>query len=220
MRHLSDYDFYIFDCDGVIFDSNQLKIEAMKTALSTLFSDNEIITGCLDYFSKNFGKSRFHHVDYFVRDLLPVPDSEIEITKEKILVNYSALCKKLYLEAEFTPGFMNFLNQLKGRKYVASGSEQQELRDIFEQRGISEYFHGIFGSPQPKSEIISAIIESENNGCCVMFGDAESDLKASLSNQIDFIFYSPYSNVQEKMLGLCASHQFPAIHDFSEVILK
>ena len=33
MPPLNDYEVYIFDCDGVILDSNQLKIKAMKQAL-------------------------------------------------------------------------------------------------------------------------------------------------------------------------------------------
>ena len=50
MRQISDYDIYIFDCDGVILDSNQLKIEAMERALSALFTKKTEIDNCIHYF--------------------------------------------------------------------------------------------------------------------------------------------------------------------------
>ena len=137
MLKLSNYDIYIFDCDGVILDSNQLKIDAMKNALSIQFSDKQVIDKCTSYFRNNFGKSRFHHVDIFVNELLPIDETQKESVRETILTNYSSQCKSLYLKADITPGFIPFIESLSGSKYVASGSEQQELRDVFNQRGLS-----------------------------------------------------------------------------------
>ena len=67
MHQLSKYDVYIFDCDGVIFNSNQLKIKAMKNSLEANFSDSHLIKQCLNYFQLNFGKSRFHHIEHFLK---------------------------------------------------------------------------------------------------------------------------------------------------------
>lgn len=217
MLKLSSYDVYIFDCDGVILDSNQLKIDAMKNALSLQFSDAQVIDKCASYFRDNFGKSRFHHVDVFVNELLPIEVEQKESMKNKILEHYSSQCKALYLKADITPGFVAFIERLNGKKYIASGSEQQELRDVFTQRGLSHYFNQIFGSPTPKADLISHILKLENSNNAIMFGDAESDFNSAHSNNIDFVFYSPFSNVKEKMNALCSSHQLPIIDDFSKV---
>ncbi|MGY5449830.1 HAD family hydrolase [Agarivorans sp. MS3-6] len=217
MRLLSKYEVYIFDCDGVILDSNQLKIEAMRNALEAHFSAQDLITECVDYFRHNFGKSRFHHVAYFLDAIIKVEGTKKQEFEQQILADFSKQCRALYLTAELTPGFIAFLSHCKGKRYVASGSEQSELRDVFAQRGLDGYFDGVFGSPTPKVELIQYILEQENSTNAVMFGDAESDMLSAQKNHIDFVFYSPYSNVKEKMLEQCSLHQHLIIDDFSTV---
>jgi phosphoglycolate phosphatase-like HAD superfamily hydrolase len=215
MPQLSSYDIYIFDCDGVILDSNQLKIKAMRNALEAHFSNHALINDCVDYFRNNFGKSRFHHVRHFLDSILGVKEDQRDALEQLILTSFSTQCRALYLKAEITPGFMAFIEQCKGKRYVASGSEQNELRDVFVQRGLDVHFNGVFGSPTPKTELIRGILEQENNTNAVMFGDAESDMLSAKQNQIDFVFYAPYSNVKEKMIEQCLLQQHLIIDDFS-----
>ena len=215
MPQLSNYEVYIFDCDGVILDSNQLKIEAMKNALEAHFLSPRQIEQCVSYFRYNFGKSRFHHVAHFLDSFLSVaPEQKAEIERQ-ILESFSKQCRTLYLLADLTPGFITFIKQCQGKKYVASGSEQGELRDVFAERGLDKYFDGVFGSPMPKAELIKHILEQEQNTNAVMFGDAESDMLSAHQNEIDFVFYTPYSNVKDKMLEQCSLHQHLVIADFS-----
>lgn len=220
MPLLSEYEVYIFDCDGVILDSNELKIEAMKNALEEHFSAKNLIAECVDYFRHNFGKSRFHHVAHFLDSILTIEDDNRSKIEQLILADFSKQCRTLYLKAQLTHGFMSFLAQCKGKRYVASGSEQIELRDIFVQRGFDAHFDGVFGSPTPKVELIRNILEQENNTNAVMFGDAESDMMSAMQNHIDFVFYAPYSNVKEKMIKQCCLHQHLIIDDFSTVRFK
>ncbi len=217
MPQLSKYEVYIFDCDGVILDSNQLKIEAMKNVLEAHFSSQEQISKCVEYFRRNFGKSRFHHVAHFLDEILKVSPEKRGQLEECILADFSKQCSSLYLAAELTPGFLEFLAHCKGKRYVASGSEQEELRGVFVQRDLLKHFDGIFGSPTPKSKLIQSILEHEETTDAVMFGDAESDMLSAHQNGIDFVFYSPFSNVKEKMLELCSFHQHIVLNDFSKV---
>ena len=217
MPHLNDYEVYIFDCDGVILDSNQLKIEAMKNALKVHFSDQNLIQQCLEYFRNNFGKSRFHHVAHFLEKILMIAAEDKSEIEQLILEDFSRQCRTLYLSAKLAPHFISFVEQCEGKRYVASGSEQGELRDVFYQRSLDKFFDGIFGSPTPKTEIIQGIIEQEKNTNAVMFGDAESDMHSAQKNHIDFVFYAPFSNVKEKMIEKCKVYQFLIIDDFSTV---
>ena len=220
MLDLSKYDVYIFDCDGVILNSNELKIDAMKGAVKLHVHDDYLIEKCIAYFCQNFGKSRFHHVEVFVNKILLIEECKKKHVKDSILSVYAEQCRKLYLQAELTPGFIDFLTHLKGKKYVASGSEQQELRDVFKQRGINKYFDGIFGSPTGKSVLIRSILEMEASYNAIMFGDAESDLIAAQSNNIGFVFYSPFSSVKEKMLSICSTKQLPVINSFEGMVFN
>ena len=199
MLRLSDYEVYIFDCDGVILDSNKLKIEAMNQALYTCLGEHKKINECLNYFKINFGTSRFNHINVFVSEILDLPVVERKKTYNELLSCYSAQCKKLYLKAELTLGFLEFIQGLSGKKYIASGSEQNELIDIFKDRGLDIHFEKILGSPEAKVNLVASILK---DGCCnaVMFGDAIADMKAALDNEIDFIAYLPYSNVRKELV--------------------
>lgn len=199
MRPISDYKVYIFDCDGVILDSNQLKMDAMERALCAIFQQKSEIDLCVNYFKHNFGKSRFHHVDVFLNDFLTVKKKDKSQYRQDIINSYSSMCKSLYLDASITPGFLEFLQLLDGKKYIASGSEQEELRQVFKERGLDNLFDGIYGSPIAKSENVGTILNIENNDSAIMFGDAISDINAALDNKIDFVAYTPFSNVSVQL---------------------
>lgn len=217
MRQIANYDVYIFDCDGVILDSNQLKIDAMHNALSVLITDNAKVESCVDYFRNNFGRSRFHHVDIFIEQFLLLDGNKAQQIKQSILDAYSAQCKSLYLKAELTPGFIDFITQLEGPKFVASGSEQQELRDVFNSRGLDSYFEEIYGSPAKKSDLVTDILQFTNSSNAIMFGDAISDLEAAKINKIDFVAYTPFSNVIEALVEASSASGFEAIEAWPRI---
>jgi phosphoglycolate phosphatase-like HAD superfamily hydrolase len=214
MRPLDDYDVYIFDCDGVILDSNELKISAMKSALLNLPLNELEVLKCVDFFSKNFGKSRFYHVNHFLESILTIEQSSKEKLYDLIIDEFGNSCKKLYLSACETNNFINFINGLEGKKYVASGSEQEELRNVFELRKLACYFEGIFGSPTNKSELVRQIITEQNSAKIVMIGDAISDLNAAIDNNIDFIAYTPYSNVKNELTQMSLEHGFLVLSEW------
>lgn len=218
MHQLSDYDVVIFDCDGVILDSNSLKIAAMRNALSTLKISTIEVEQCTSFFAENFGKSRFFHIDHFVNNILSIEKSLIELSKNELLTSYSQQCKSLYLVAQATPSIITLLTKCTATKYVASGSEQQELRGVFQQRELDSYFENIFGSPEKKVNHVTSILNKHPSSKAVMIGDAVSDLEAAKDNNIDFIFYSPFSNVEKKMRELCLKFNYRMIDSFEEVL--
>ena len=218
MLPFRNFDLIIFDCDGVLLDSNTLKIEAMGEALKKMGVSLKEVDTCKSFFADNFGKSRFYHVDYFVENLLKVDTQSIDNFKQELLNTYSQQCKKLYLTANITPFSEKLLAQNTAIKYVASGSEQNELREIFKIRKLDSYFSGILGSPEKKSVHIATILKKHNTPKAVMIGDAISDLEAAKENNIDFIFYSPFSNVEAKMRHLCLINGYRIINSFKEVL--
>lgn len=220
MRPFSEYDLLIFDCDGVILNSNTLKIEAMRSALiESEITPTEVNT-CTTFFKNNFGKSRFYHIDYFVEKLIKIETSSIEQFKINLLSSYSQQCKSLYLLANITPFVSDVLSTNTSIKYVASGSEQQELIDVFQQRKLDIYFKEILGSPEKKRNNVANILTKHPSSKAVIIGDAVSDLEAAKENNIDFIFYSPLSNVEEKMRELCLKFNYRIIDSFEEVLKK
>jgi phosphoglycolate phosphatase-like HAD superfamily hydrolase len=190
------YNNYIFDCDGVILDSNQFKLEAMEVALSEY--PVALVKAFIQYFKNNFGKSRFHHIEVLSNTFLDTPLHDIQ--KERILQHYAEACKKLYLKCNICVDILSFLQTLEPTDcWVVSGSEQFELREVFKQRSLDIYFNEIYGSPTLKSQNINSLLQKHSlapKETC-LFGDSMGDYEAAKENNIDFIFCSKYSNTPE-----------------------
>jgi phosphoglycolate phosphatase-like HAD superfamily hydrolase len=208
----------VFDCDGVIFDSNQLKIDAMGKALQQYCADQpEAVAACVEYFSANFGQSRYHHVQYFVDTMLVVDSHQKQALHDGILAAYSNQCFALYLAAAMPTGLLDFIRASPATKYVASGSDQAELRRVFSARGIDHFFAGIMGSPAKKSELVATVRATHGNASILMIGDAVSDWQAARAHGVDFLFYAPLSNVIPEMLSLSEEYGFEVCDNFAEL---
>ncbi len=134
--NISNYDTIVLDCDGVIFDSNYLKIDAFQDALKEY--DEVIVDSFLEYFKNNFGTSRYKLAKDFIEEFLNM-DFDENLYQE-ILDNYSKNCILLYEKADTTKDFFQFIEKYKDKNlFVASGSDQKELREVFEQRDLSKY---------------------------------------------------------------------------------
>mgnify|MGYP006399370073 CR=1 FL=1 len=212
MLHINSYDFLIFDCDGVILDSNELKIQAMETALVKSGCQNSQVSELSNLFRKNFGKSRFYHVSAFAKLI-----NKDESWETQVLEYYSSMCRELYRNSDLTPGFLDFVSRSKAKHFIASGSEQAELRSVFEEKGLSHHFEKIYGSPKKKSQIVSEVVKTFVGKKFLMIGDAVSDYEAAKDNNIDFLCYIPFSNVESELRRLSADVGFDILDNWSEL---
>ena len=131
----------ILDCDGVIFDSNRLKINIFRTALSGF--DETLVDKFTDYVNNNFGKSRYHFIQYFIDTLLGKKDDE-ELYNT-ILSNYSERCVQMYQKAKLTVGILDFLKTYRHKSlYVASGNDELELKSALKDRKLDYFFIEVF----------------------------------------------------------------------------
>ena len=83
------------------------------------------------------------------------------------------------------------------RWLIVSGGDQTELRDVFAQRGIADWFDGgIFGSPDNKDEILARELHARNIRQPALFlGDSKYDHQAATAAGLDFVFLSGWSEV-------------------------
>ncbi len=212
---LDTYDTIILDCDGVIFDSNLLKVEAFKEALKQYSPDT--VEAFSEYFRNNFGTSRYHLARVFIEDYLnKVFEEEMY---QQILKDYGESCVLLYKESDFTYKFKEFLHYYQHKKlYIASGGNEDELNEVFKEKSINYYFKKILGSPRKKSDIVSDIVAENQKNKIIMIGDAKSDFLATQVNNIDFIYMSQYSLVEGTMKRLAKEHSFTVINNLGELI--
>ena len=104
---------------------------------------------------------------------------------------FSNYAKKSLISCEFIPGVLDFIKACskKIKTFIVSGSDQNELKEIFKQRNLSCYFSLILGSPQDKFENTKKVknrFNSIDKG--IFFGDAMLDYEAAKKFDMDFIY--------------------------------
>ena len=198
---MKKYKSLIFDCDGVILNSNKIKTEAFRKTLQKY--NLEAIDEFIKYHKENGGISRYIKLENFLKNILPKYDKNFRFNKSELkilLENYSYQCKIALFNAEVTKD-LSKLRELSGNIpwLIVSGGDQIELREVFNKKGLAEYFNGgIFGSPDTKKDIIKREI---SNGIIqlpsLMLGDSKLDHIAAESNKLDFLFVYQWTDFTE-----------------------
>ncbi len=192
------YRTWIFDCDGVLLDSNRAKTQAMFEAAKP--HGEEAAMKLVEYHKENGGISRFEKFRYFFDSLLKRENYEADM--ERALARFAEVSKEGLMKAAEADGLRDLLGRIKvdgNFAFVVSGGMQQEIRDVFEARGLTPFFTGIFGSPDSKDHILAR--ELGNGGGmehpAVYIGDSRYDHEAANRQGIDFVFASGWTEFSD-----------------------
>ncbi|MDC3095321.1 HAD family hydrolase [Prochlorococcus sp. AH-716-M06] len=196
MENLDKFKTLIFDCDGVILNSNKLKTNAFFQ--TTLGINEESALELVEYHLQNGGISRNKKFEFYLTEILP-KYSKIELNIETLLNSYSEFLEKNLENCEM----IDCLSKLKDRfnkqnRLLVSGGNQKELRILFNKKGISSFFsNGIFGSPDSKEIIIQREIDLLNIIYpAIYFGDSKYDFEVSRKYDIEFVFVSNWTDMR------------------------
>ena len=176
----------IYDFDGVICDSVNIKTEAFVELY--LSYGKEVQQTVKEYHLANGGISRYEKFRYFQETLLGQSTNQEQINA--LANQFSLLVKQKVIASNYVPGVIDFLKANEGKKqFICTGTPQNEIVDIVEQKGIKSFFYDIYGSPRTKIEIIQIIMEkySAHPSDCIFFGDALTDYEAAKACSIPFI---------------------------------
>jgi phosphoglycolate phosphatase-like HAD superfamily hydrolase len=214
--HTNNFNSIIFDCDGVLLNSNKVKTQAFyNVALSYGEEYANILT---DYHVKNGGISRNQKFKYFLDKVIPSGVSGPDI--EELIYMFSIEVKKGLLECEVSPCLPFFRRVTDGVKwFVVSGGAQDELKEVFQIRGIYNMFDGgIYGSPKSKDDILKALISSHTIKFPSLFlGDSMYDYEVATRANIDFIFVSGWSEFKN-WSNYCKAHKIKNILSICEIV--
>lgn len=198
---MKKYKSIIFDCDGVILNSNEIKTASFKKILIQ-FNSNAV-NEFLNYHKNNGGVSRYIKIDYFLKSILPKYSNSVknkDHTLSLLLEKYSHECKNSLYSSEVVSGLEKLKEITCNIPWtIVSGGDQKELRDVFEYKNLIKYFDGgIYGSPEKKIDIIKREI---NRGLinypALFIGDSKLDFLAAQTNNLDFIFLSDWSDFKD-----------------------
>lgn len=176
----------IFDFDGVICDSVNIKTQAFVELYSNYHKS--ISDSVKSYHLQHGGISRFEKIKYFETVLLKSEYNSEIINKKARL--FSKLVKEKVIKSEYINGVIDFIRNIPNTpKFICTGTPENEIKDILLQKKIYPYFKGIFGSPKSKEQIIKNILVKWkfNPSEVLFFGDSMTDLFASQKCKLNFI---------------------------------
>ncbi len=207
MRSFSEYSTVVFDCDGVILNSNQLKIQAYFDTAIRFGAHEAQAQALVDHHVSLGGISRYPKFQYFLKEILNQPVTE-EAT-QCLLDTFGAEVERLLANCEIAKGLQSLREANPNQRWmVLSGGDQAELRKIFELRGLTHLFNaGIFGSPDNKDVVLARELANGNITQPALFlGDSRYDHQASTRAGLDFVFLSDWTDVEDWQ-SYCQQHE-------------
>jgi len=214
------YKCAIFDCDGVIFDSNGVKTSGFRLALANY--PQVQVDELIEFHHHNGGISRYEKFEHFFRDIMKF--HEFSEAKEEALRLFRESVVAGLVRCPMIPGAERFLNWLGSHNipcFVISSADQDELQYIFSQRNLSLHFEGIYGSPLTKAENLKPI--SQEYGLkdfnAVYFGDSLIDIESASLFDIDSVFVYERSHWPDGK-SICAQKGCAYIPNFDYLFEK
>lgn len=199
MSDMTIYKTLVFDCDGVILDSNKVKTQAFYNA--ALPYGKVAAQALVDYHIAHGGISRYKKFTFFLQELVPIHAKDVKgPTLEQLLESYANFVKDGLLSCEVAEGLIELREALPKLDWlVVSGGDQSELRRVFAERGLDVLFNGgIYGSPDTKDEILARELFNGNIQTPALFlGDSRYDYQAAKSAGLDFIFLYNWTEVKD-----------------------
>lgn len=186
------YSSLVFDCDGVVLNSNKVKTEAFYEA--ALPYGEGAAQALVDHHVTNGGVSRYLKFEYFLNYLVP-PDV-VGPGLDELLEVYARKVREGLIECEADSGLFELREQTPSTPwFIVSGGDQAELREVFSEKGLDHLFDGgIYGSPDTKDKILARELRAGGIVRPALFiGDSRYDHEASVNAGLDFVFVNQWT---------------------------
>lgn len=180
------------DCDGVIFDSNGFKLQALRHALEGY--PEPWLREMDSYWSANGGVSRYEKLGHFFGQIAKLNDVSERVAAAA--ARFSEFSRRAYAECQPVPEALWFARLTGARRcFVVSGTDQDELRDVFAAKALSSLFSDVCGSPTSKVAHLGRILRER--GCppehALFIGDGGGDFEAARRLGVPFAYVDQYS---------------------------
>ncbi len=202
------YQTLVFDCDGVILDSNRVKTGAFRQA--ALPYGAAAAEALVAHHVAHGGVSRYRKFQHFLEEIVPGQSGP---GLEELLAAYAGAVRDGLMRCAVAPGLGALRAAFPEQRWlIVSGGDQAELRDIFAARGLDGLFDGgIFGSPDSKDTILARELACGNIRPQALFlGDSTYDHRAAAAAGLDFVFISGWSEVAD-WPGYVQQHQLRSL---------
>lgn len=206
---LSRYQTLVFDSDGVILNSNEVKTLAFYNAARPY--GEAPAQALVDYHVSRGGISRYVKFEYFLNEIVRQPATEAAM--QQLLQAFTDEVIQGLVQAELAPGLEALRKATPHTRWmVVTGGDQAELREVYSRRGIASWFDaGLFGSPDSKDAILERELRNANlKSPAIFFGDSRYDHEAASRAGLDFVFVSGWTEF-EGWAEYCSERRIPVI---------
>ena len=179
MIELNKYNTIIFDCDGVILNSNFQKIEAYRNTALAYGASKLQAEELVAHHVELTGISRYVKFKYFLKEIMSEEITDYSMKKLVDTLNEEVI--NLLKDCEIASGIEKLKSQTKKSIWmVASGGDQEELRFLFKEKNITSYFEGgIYGSPSSKHQIVEEKLKNNSFLPALFLGDSLYDIETA-----------------------------------------
>ena len=175
-----------FDFDGVIAESVSAKTDAFREMYSPYGED--IANQVVEYHINHGGVSRFEKFKYWEKKFFNKDISEHRVNE--LAKQFSNLVLNKVIVSDEVPGVNAFIKKYSKELnfWIITGTPTSEIEIIANERGLTNYFSGIHGSPKNKRYWTEYLLKKHNlkREETLFLGDATTDLDAATFSNLHF----------------------------------
>ena len=218
MLDIQQYKTIVFDCDGVVLNSNRTKIDAYFAVAKRMGGTDAQAQALVDHHVAKGSFPRNGKIEYYLKEIVKQPNT-LEITQQ-YLDAFDDILDVTLMQCEVAPDLQKLkAHTPKALWILLSGGDQAELRRVFARRNLAELFEaGIFGGPDTKDIVLARETANGNIQFPALFvGDSRYDHQAATRAGLDFVFLSGWTEVRDWQ-EYCATHQVFALESISQLL--
>lgn len=207
---LAEYPIVVFDLDGVIVDSNELKVDCVRAAFDDF--PKELVDEFDVEFRHTFGRSRREHFAAFHRTSVErgLADEDFDAFYAHYAGGYASLLAERYPQAPLCAHADRLISALSAPGillYVATGTLTAEAVQVLERGGLLGSFYAVLGGEEPKAARLSEILARNgvDGSDVVLVGDSRQDVLAADEAGVDFLLATGYGLLPPEQV-LCGRH--------------
>jgi HAD superfamily hydrolase (TIGR01549 family) len=178
----------IFDFDGVIIDSMNVKTNEYKLLFSQFTKEETILNEIVGIYKNSIGIPREITLKKVFNDFLNKNLTEQEV--EDLSLAYSKAIFRRLETAKPLGGFLEYLTLHKEiNKHIISGAPHSDIVFLANKLKLSQHFKSIKGGPLDKKNEIIGIknFEGVKGKEMVYFGDQKNDFIAARAAGVQFV---------------------------------
>jgi HAD superfamily hydrolase (TIGR01549 family) len=215
---IRQYKTIVFDCDGVVLNSNKTKVNAYFEVAKRNGGTDEQAQALVDHHVAKGSFPRNGKIEYYLKEIVKQPVTEA--TMQRYMETFEEILDKTLMECEVAPGLQALKEVTPQAAWMLlSGGDQKELRRIFARRDLAQLFEaGIFGGPDQKEDVLAREKANGNIRFPALFlGDSKYDYQAATNAGLDFIFLSEWTEVADWQ-AYCAKNKITILHNISQLL--